>query len=68
MHPLTTDKLNNINRTRKLKRCRLYHASSKIEITIVEIEDGSKITANKPISIIQTANDNVIVKIYEKKE
>lgn len=52
-----------MNRTRvQIRRCRLYHTSSKIEITIVEIEDGFKITANKPISIIQTANDNVIVK------
>jgi hypothetical protein len=66
IHPLTTDKLKYMNRTRKLRRCRLYHTSSKIEITIVEIEDGFKITANKPISIIQTANDNVIVKTYEK--
>ena len=41
-----------MNRTRKLRRCRLYHTSSKIEITIVEIEDGFKITAN----------DNVIIK------
>lgn len=56
-----------MNRTRvQIRRCRLYHASSKIEITIVEIEDGFKITANKPISIIQTANDNVIVKTYGK--
>lgn len=55
-----------MNRTRKLRRYRLYHTSSKIEITIVEIEDRFKITANKPISIIQTANDNVIVKTYGK--
>lgn len=56
-----------MNRTRvQIRRCRIYHASSKIEITIVEIEDGFKITANKPISIIQTANDNVIVKTYGK--
>ena len=52
-----------MNRTRtQIRRCRLYHTSSKIEITIVEIGDGFKITANKPISIIQTANDNVIIK------
>lgn len=64
IHPLTTDKLKYMDRTRKLRRCRcrLYHTSSKIEITVVEIEDGFKIIANKPISIIQTANDNVIIK------
>ena len=56
-----------MNRTRvQIRRCRLYHISFKIEIIIVEIEDGFKITANKPISIIQTANDNVIVKTYGK--
>ena len=65
IHPLTTDKLKYMNRTRvQIRRCRLYHTSSKIEITIVEIEGGFKITANKTISIIQTANDNVIVKTY----
>lgn len=52
-----------MNRTRvQIRRCRIYHTLSKIEITIVEIEGGFKITANKPISIIQTANDNVIIK------
>ena len=54
-----------MNRTRvQIRRCRIYHTSSKIEI--IEIEGGFKITANKPISIIQTANDNVIVKTYGK--
>ena len=62
IHPLTADKLKYMNRARKLRRCRSYHTSSEIETTIVEIEDGFKITANKPISIIQTADDNVIIK------
>lgn len=57
IHPLTTDKLKYINRTRvQIRRRRIYHISSKIEITIVEIEGGFKITAN----------DNVIVKTYGK--
>lgn len=61
--PLTTDKLKYMNRTRvQIRRCRIYHTSSKIELRIVEIEDGFKITANKSISVIQTANDNVIIK------
>ena len=61
IHPLTTDKLKYMNRTRKPRRCRLYHTSSKIETTIVGIEDGFKIAADKPISIIRTADDDVII-------
>ena len=44
IHPLTTDKLKYMNRTRvQIRRCRSYHTSSEIEITTVEIEDGFKI-------------------------
>lgn len=63
IHPLTTDKLNDMNGTRvRIRGCRLYHTSSEIETTMVEIEDGFKITADKPIPIVRTADDNVVIR------